>query len=79
VPRDGDIARMFPVGSELQVVILEVDPSGRRIRASRKAVQEAEEAAQVREYRERTDADASGGVGTLADKLRGALESRDRR
>ncbi|MBL8141127.1 MAG: S1 RNA-binding domain-containing protein [Acidobacteria bacterium] len=69
--RDADVKRAFPVGSDVEVIVLEVD--GRRIRLSRKAVFEAQEAAEVREYRDRPDSAPSSGFGSLADKLRGAL------
>ena len=32
--KDADMARAFPVGADVEVVVLEVDPSGRRIRLS---------------------------------------------
>ena len=74
VAKEADIARAFPVGGDVEVVVLEVDPSGRRIRLSAKAIQDAQEAAEVREYAERADTSATGGFGSLADKLRGALK-----
>ena len=58
--------------------MLEVDPSGRRIRLSRKAVLDAQEAEELREYAERTDAAPAEGFGSLADKLRGALGTREK-
>lgn len=59
----------------VEVVVLEVEePPSRRIRLSVKAVQEAREAEEVREYAERDDAVPSEGFGSLADKLRGALK-----
>jgi small subunit ribosomal protein S1 len=73
VARDADVVKAFPVGSDVEVVVLEVDPSGRRIRVSRKAVQDAQEAEELREYAERTDAAPAEGFGSLGDKLRGAL------
>jgi small subunit ribosomal protein S1 len=75
VSREGDVAKTFPIGSDVEVMVLEVDaPPGRRIRLSVKAVQAAKEAEEVRAYAERSDAGAaSGGIGSLADKLRGAL------
>lgn len=76
IAREGDVAAAFPVGSEVDVIVLEADPSGRRIRVSRKAVIDAQEAEVVREYAERSSAEAKGGMGTLAEKLRGALSSR---
>jgi ribosomal protein S1 len=58
----------------LEVVVLDVDLSGRRIRLSRKAVLDAREAEEVREYSERADVVPPVGFGSLADKLRGALK-----
>ena len=71
-----DPAKAFPVGSEVEVVVLEVDPAGRRIRVSHKAVESAAEAQELRDYTARTRAEASGSLGSLADKLRGALDTR---
>jgi ribosomal protein S1 len=76
--READVAKAFPVGTDVEVVVLEVDPSGRRIRVSRKAVLDAREAEEVREYSERADVAPSEEFGTLADKLRGALKRREK-
>ena len=77
IAREADVAKALPVGSEVEVVVLEVDETGRRIRLSVKAIQEAQEAAEVREYSEREQSAAqSEGFGSLADKLRGALKPR---
>jgi len=76
--RDVDLARAFPIGTDVEVVVVEVDASGRRIRLSAKAVQEAVEAEELREYSARADAVPSEGFGSLADKLRGALKPRDK-
>jgi len=78
VAREGDVVKAFPVGSDVEVVVLEVDPSGRRIRLSRKAVLDAQEAEELREYTERTDAAPAQGFGSLGDKLRGALRTREK-
>jgi small subunit ribosomal protein S1 len=77
VAKDTDIPRAFPIGGDVEVVVLEVDPAGRRIRLSVKAVLDAQEAAEVREYAERGDT-AAQGFGSLADKLRGALAPREK-
>jgi small subunit ribosomal protein S1 len=77
VGREGDVAKTFPVGASVEVIVLEVDAAGRRIRLSVKAVQDAHEADEVREYAEREDAAPAAGFGSLADKLRGALGSRE--
>ena len=74
VAREDDVRRTFPIGADVEVVVLEVEPSGRRIRLSAKAILDAREADEVREYTEREDAAPGEGFGSLADKLRGALK-----
>lgn len=78
VPREADVVKAFPPGSDVEVVVLDVDETGRRIRLSVKAIQEAREAAEVREYTDREHAAAPERFGSLADKLRGALETREK-
>jgi ribosomal protein S1 len=73
---EADVRKSFPVGAEVEVVVLEVDAAGRRIRLSAKAVLDSKEADEVREYQERADGPPTGGLGSLADKLRGALGTR---
>ena len=69
-----DVRKAFPVGRDVEVVVLEADAAGRRIRLSVKAIAAAEEAAEVRQYAERErDAQSQQSLGSLADKLRGAL------
>ena len=75
VAKGSDVQKTFPVGTDVEVVVLDVDPSGRRIRLSAKAVLEAREAEEVREWAER-QAPPAEGFGTLADKLRSALKPR---
>jgi small subunit ribosomal protein S1 len=75
VANEADVPRTFPVGSDVEVVVLDVDPASRRIRLSHKAVAQAQEAEEMREYAERRDA-APSSIGSLADKLRGALKGR---
>jgi small subunit ribosomal protein S1 len=76
VDRDADMLKALPVGSEVEVVILEADPEGRRIRLSRKAVAQQREQAELREYEARPDAAPTASLGSLADRLRGALGKR---
>jgi small subunit ribosomal protein S1 len=75
VAKENDIQRAFPVGADVDVIVLEVDPSGRRIRLSARAVIEAQEAEEVRGWTERQVTPA-GSFGILADKLRSALKAR---
>jgi small subunit ribosomal protein S1 len=76
IAREADVTKALPVGTNVEVVVLDIDSSGRRIRLSRKAVLAAREAEEVREYTERADI-APEGFGSLAEKLRGALKPRE--
>ncbi len=76
VARDGDVKKAFPVGKNIDIVVLDVDAAARRIRLSVTAVQKKHEDAEMREYTERADAPPAEGFGSLADKLRGALTPR---
>ena len=78
VARDGDVRKAFPVGTQLDVVVSEVDAAARRIRLSVTAVQTMREADEVREYAERTDVAPDEGFGSLANKLRDALGPRQK-
>ena len=64
VERGGDLRKAFPVGGHLEVLVLEIDPSGRRIRLSRKALLEAVERGEAREYAEPQDQGPGGGRST---------------
>ena len=70
--RGADVRKAFPIGSTVDVVVLEIDALSRRIRLSKKAVAEQQEQAEVREYTERSAAPGPS-IGSLAEKLRGAL------
>ena len=70
-----DLAKALPIGADVQVIVLEMDPAARRLKLSAK-VAEAHEAAEVREYTERHQAPETG-FGSLADKLKGALRKKD--
>ena len=76
VDRDADMLKAFPIGSEVEVAVLEVDPTGRRIRLSRKAVAEERERAELREYAARPDSAPAASLGSMADNLRNALKGR---
>ena len=75
IAKEGDVVRTFTAGSPVDVVVLEVDPEARRIRVSRKAILDAHDAEELRDYTARSAAPAEG-FSPLADKLRGALEPR---
>jgi small subunit ribosomal protein S1 len=76
VDRDADMLKAFPIGSDVEVAVLEVDAAGRRIRLSTIAVAAQREQAELREYEARPDAAPAVSMGSIADKLRGALGRR---
>ena len=79
VAREGDVSRALPVGADVEVIVLGVDdPPGRRIRLSIKAVLDEHEVEEVRKYTEREEAAPGPKLGSLADKLRGALKPREK-
>lgn len=73
--RSVDLKKALPAGTEVELIVLEVDPAARRMRVSRTAVDAAREAAEVREYSER-ERSAQGGSfgGSLAEQLKSALK-----
>ncbi len=68
-----DLQKTFPIGSDIDVMVLEADAAKRRIRLSVKAIAAAAEAAEVSDYSARAVAAQTQSFGSLADKLRGAL------
>jgi len=71
-----DLTKTFPLGSDVDVIVLETDAARRRIRLSVKAIAERAEAAEVNDYKKGAGSAQAQSFGSLADKLRGALESR---
>ena len=75
VDRNMDLRKAFAIGTDIDVVVLDVDAAARRIRLSKKAVAEQLEQAEVRDYAARPEATPGPSVGSLAEKLRDALGS----
>jgi small subunit ribosomal protein S1 len=73
IASDSKVKAAFPAGRDLDVVVLEVDAGARRMRLSVKAVQAMRESLEAQEYAERSDKGPAEGFGSLADKLRDAL------
>ncbi len=73
--RDGFSRKDVPVGAVVEVMVVEVDPAARRLSLSLRAVDDARIAADLREYADRSG--ETPAFGSLAEKLRGALEPGD--
>lgn len=69
--RGADHLRMFPVGTELEVAVLEVDKKRGRIRLSRKALKTAVERKAIADYKKRENAPQS--LGSFGDLLKDFL------
>ena len=78
VAKGADLKKAFPIGTQIDVIVLEVDAPGRRLRFSIKAIHDEAEKADVRDYAARAESASTTSLGSLADKLRGALGSRDK-
>ncbi|MBI5641466.1 MAG: S1 RNA-binding domain-containing protein [Nitrospirae bacterium] len=77
-PAGTDHRKMFPAGTEIQVMVTDVDATSNKVRLSRKAVLDKETQSEYHEYVEsarQTDT-ASGGLGSLGDILRAKLEEK---
>lgn len=75
-PYGTDHNRMFPVGTAMQVVVLDVDKDAGRVTLSRKEVMSKEEQDEVRSYLEsvKKTETSSGGMGALGEKLKAVME-----
>ncbi len=66
--RGADHRRMFPIGTELEVKVMEIDKKRGRIRLSRKALENHEEEVAYAEYKKKSEAESS--MGTFGDLLK---------
>ena len=78
-PAGSDHKHMFPSGTEMQVVVLEVDAGSNKVRLSRKAVTEKAAREEYDQYRASVkEAEAqSGGLGSLGDLLKAKLQEKN--
>ena len=72
-----DLTQAFPVGSKIEVVVLDVDSEHHRIRLSRKAIRDVEEHDDARAYSKRQSEAQDASFGSMADKLRAAIRPAD--
>lgn len=73
--RGADHLRMFPVGTELEVAVQDVDKKKGRIRLSRKALKTAVERKAIADYKKRENAPQS--LGSFGDLLKDFLKNQD--
>ncbi len=79
-PPGSDHKRMFPPGTEMQVVVIDVNTADNKVRLSRKAMIEKAAQDEFDEYKESAKkTSGSGGLGTLGDILRAKLEEKKKK
>ena len=80
-PAGTDHNRMFPAGTKMQVVVIDVDAARGRIRLSRKGVLERIEQQELNEYRDsvKDKAKSSAGLGVLGELLKAKMEEKGNR
>jgi small subunit ribosomal protein S1 len=72
-----DHKRMFPAGTAMQVVVIEVDTATNKVRLSRKAAMEKTAQEEFDQYSDTAKAESSGSsLGSLGDILRAKLEEK---
>lgn len=72
--RGTDHSKRFPVGTEIEVKILEVDSARKRIRLSRKALTDDSERGAYLEYKKSQKQEAPKSLGTFGDLLKAHLD-----
>lgn len=76
-PFGTDHSHAFPVGTAMQVLVLDVDKKQRKVRLSRKAVFEKAEREELKQYQESVKSeDASSGMGSLGALLKAKMEEK---
>jgi len=78
-PAGTDHKHMFPSGTEMQVVVVDVDAASNKVRLSRKAVMEKAAKEEYDQYRTSvTQAEGqSAGLGSLGDILKAKLQEKN--
>ncbi len=75
-----DHKKLFPPGTEMPAIVIEVDKSSNKVRLSRKAVLDKEAQKEYQEYRNevRKTEELSGGFGSLGEILKAKLEEKEK-
>ena len=78
-PPGSDHKHMFPSGTEMQVVVVDVDAESNKVRLSRKAVMEKAAKEEYDQYRTSVkEAEAqSGGLGSLGDIIKAKMQEKN--
>ena len=77
-PAGSDHSRMFPAGTEMQAVVLDVDVDRGRVSLSRKEVLAKKEQDEFKEYKDsvKNDEKPSNGLGSLGELLKAKMEEK---
>lgn len=73
-----DLKKLFPAGSAIQTVVIDVDAANNKVRLSRRALMEKSDQDEYKEYVSsvKKDEPASGGLGSLGELLRAKMDEK---
>lgn len=76
--RGADHSTMFPVGSEMQTIVLEVDQEKGKVLLSRKGIIDKAEQEELKQYRDslKEEEKSSNGLSTLGEMLKAKMEEK---
>jgi small subunit ribosomal protein S1 len=77
--KGSDHSKMFPAGTKMKVVVLDVDTKNNKVGLSRKAVEEKEARADYEQFKEsvKKEKENSGGIGSLGELLKAKMEEKN--
>lgn len=75
-PFGTDHSHAFPVGTTIQVLVLDVDKKQRKVRLSRKAVFEKAEREELKQYQDSVKSEDASGMGSLGALLKAKMEEK---
>lgn len=75
-PFGTDHSHAFPVGTAIQVLVVDVDKKQRKVRLSRKAVFEKAEREELKQYQDSVKSEDASGMGSLGALLKAKMEEK---
>jgi ribosomal protein S1 len=77
--KGSDHSKMFPAGTKMKVVVLDVDKKSNKVGLSRKAVEEKEARADYEQYKEsvKKEKENTGGIGSLGELLKAKMAEKN--
>lgn len=77
IPAGTDLGRMFPAGTPVKAVVLEVDPARSRVSLSISKVKDREEREDFKRYRDSIEKGSSDGLSRLGELLKAKMQEKE--